>query len=125
MYERLTEDQWVERFGGYIDSPEGSTRWETSAPDYFADLLDAHLKAGRLWTIVEADNGAEYLLPGMHWVNRTGYAVSVESAGDFDGEAEYMEPQCVACREFVDFAEISEDFRCPSCVTHGHEEGDF
>jgi hypothetical protein len=124
MYEQLTEDQWVERFGGYVDSPDddyGMSRWDEYR--HAARLNDYH-REGRLWTIIEADNGAEYLIPGYHWVNRTGYVVSVLPYGDFDGEAEYMEPQCEACREFVDFGDISEDGRCGVCVTHEIYEGD-
>jgi hypothetical protein len=118
MYEQLTEDQWVERFGGYVDSPdgEGNVRWQEY--DHIEALNDYH-RQHRLWTVVEGEWSAEYLVPGFHIVNRTGFAVSVLPYGeDFDGEAEYMEPQCEACREFVDFGDISEDGRCGVCVTH-------
>lgn len=124
MIEQLTEDQWVERFGGYVDSPDsaGSTRWDEYR---HAALMNDYHRQHRLWTVVEGEWSAEYLIPGYHWVNRTGFVVSVLPYTGFEGEAQYMEPQCEACREFVEFGDISEDGRCGTCITHDIHEGDI
>lgn len=113
-YEQLTEDQWIERFGGYVCEgyeEEGSTRWDEYR---HVILLNDHHREGRLWTVIEGEDSAEYLLPGYHYVNRTGFVVSVLPYGDFEGEAQYMEPQCSECREFIDFG--TEYGMCDSCI---------
>ena len=67
------EDQWDERFGDAVENSEGSTFFETYGDDFEA------VKAAdpaTVWTIVEGENDNQYLIPGIHFVNRIGYVIA-------------------------------------------------
>jgi hypothetical protein len=69
-----TEDEWLERFGGEVASPEGSNIWNPSG-----ETLEAVRKAdpNTVWSVIEgSDSENLYLVPGFHVVNLVGYVIS-------------------------------------------------
>lgn len=69
-----TEEDWDARFGGAIETSEGTTHHET----YGADLEAVEAADPMtVWTIVEGDETDNlYLVPGFHAVNRIGYVLA-------------------------------------------------
>jgi len=79
----MTEDEWFAKFkpkvvptgfpqGGW-GTEEGSILFET-----FGDSLVEVNKTGPLhvWTLIDGDEGGQYIVSGMHFVNRIGYFIT-------------------------------------------------
>ena len=68
-----TEDEWNDRFGDAKENAYGSTLFETYGKD-----LEAVKSADPacVWTVIEGDNDNQYLIPGIHVVNRMGFVIA-------------------------------------------------
>lgn len=89
----MTEDEFLSLYhpepnhlnpDASFDFGSGGTLYEA-----YGEELDyiRKLPAGRIWTIVDGDDGRLWLLSGWHIVNRVGYLVTAESrARDADIE---------------------------------------
>jgi hypothetical protein len=76
----ITEEQFEKEFHSLLDH----------VPDNIDDLerdLGRSSDANHLWTYVDGDEGGQYLIAGVHWVNAWGFAVT-ENPHDFDVEVE-------------------------------------
>lgn len=78
----MTEDKWIETFkplpnpvdnGCGYDFGQGCTLVETYSPH--TEYLDT-IEANRIWTVVEGDEGHQYIMSGKSFVNRIGYIVT-------------------------------------------------
>jgi hypothetical protein len=82
---QLTEDEFDEEFGGTLDSPDGETVWDEVPPQ--GEWAD-----NQIWTVIEEDGSRDqYLIPGVHRVNRVGYVVSVEPWQDENIEVHWVD----------------------------------
>jgi len=71
---KLTWEEWEEKFEPILED-EGSDyrRFETFPPD-LDEVLSADPKC--VWTVLEGDDGSEYICPGYHLVNRMYYLIT-------------------------------------------------
>jgi hypothetical protein len=44
--------------------------------DYVSKWADDPATEGRVWTLVDTEDGVSVIIPGCHWVNRIGYFVT-------------------------------------------------
>ena len=72
----LTEDEFDRRFHGLVTAANGD-RVEIAYADE-AGIAQA-LTERRLWTEIEADEGATYLIAGWAYVNRLGYYTTLNA----------------------------------------------
>lgn len=79
----ITHDEWVERFKPDVDENGEIMPYETYGSDLNSVLDIASSDPGRVWTVVEDDNGIPVVLSGYHLVNRLYYHITENS---FDGD---------------------------------------
>lgn len=72
-----------------------------------------------LWTIVEADDGDLYAVPGLHWVDRLGYLVTGKPWPNEDVEVLWVHyPRCGVCGEEVDEGATGLVHQDPEITSH-------
>ncbi len=70
-FESLDEDQFEARFESLPNPEDGNFFWA------WDQLKENDVPDDRIWTVVEGDEDATLtLIPGVHYVNRVGYAVT-------------------------------------------------
>lgn len=71
-----TEDQWDDRFGPTVDTPDQSTMWQ-HGDDGLEEIMTSQPE--HVWSVIEGDGGSQYLAPGTHVVNVIGYVIATEA----------------------------------------------
>jgi hypothetical protein len=94
-YIYLGEEVFEEIFQ-LIPGPDGDASWQDH------EIHEAGIPDGRCWTIIEGDDSGLYVVPGWHYINKFGMAVSTVSWDPSDKnriEGVYMEVDraCEVC----------------------------
>jgi hypothetical protein len=117
----LDEETFDEIFQ-LIPTGDGDCSWQAH------EIQESGIPDNRVWTIIEGDDGGLYLIPGWHYINKFGMAVSTVSWDPADEdkiEGIYMEPSicCDRCGSPQDGISASEWCgecgTCLDCCDHG------
>jgi hypothetical protein len=76
-------EQWIAKYRPVVNmfDPDASCdgfMFETfgAEGDYVSKWADDRSTEGRVWTLIDGDDGESVIIPGCHWVNRIGYFVT-------------------------------------------------
>ena len=78
-------DDWFDKYKplhNHIDvnasfgDDEGGCMFETFGKEYDFVVEQAKLNDKKVWTIIDGDDGEQYVIAGWHYVNRFGYFVT-------------------------------------------------
>lgn len=78
----MTEDEFDQQYET-IQGPEGSDWIDTTDYDWITQFPE-----NQRWTVVDGDDGGQYIVPGVRYVNRVAYLVTKEAWSNEDIEVE-------------------------------------
>ena len=96
MTTETKEDIWFEKFSPVIN-PNGQGGYSVGDHQYMFDTVGQDLKRVQkaleanydsIWTLIEGDDGNQYIVAGFHFINRMGYFITEKPAET--GDEEYL-----------------------------------